>query len=276
MEPLAPVLHASRTLDLDACCATARPADGGATVAIGTYTLQEQGTRDGILYFFQTAAAENALVVRFCQQTPRTMALTADTCVYARVRLFVCVCVRAVVVAQEVGRVHTAGIFDARWGAVIDVVALACADGTVAVCPMPSLTGVARTTCAMYGAQQQPAPMCTSVDWRSASSLAACAQDGQAHLIELREVRRGSATCCARALRKRPHRAPMWRCRSSQAPTSAARGRRTTCRHGSSGSTRLSLPSCSPAAMTQHSNGAAAQRAARCAVVFVHVRREAI
>ena len=71
MEPPALVLHASnpllravRTLDLDACCATARPADGGATVAVGTYTLREGGTRDGILYFFHTAGAEDVLVVR--------------------------------------------------------------------------------------------------------------------------------------------------------------------------------------------------------------------
>ncbi len=99
---------------------------------------------------------------------------------------------------------HTSGIFDARWGTAVDVVALACADGTVTVCPMPSVAGVARTTCAVYGAEQQPAPMCTSVDWCSASSLAACAQDGQAHLIALREVRRESAAL----LRTRAAHAP--------------------------------------------------------------------
>jgi hypothetical protein len=49
-----PQLHAARTLDLDACCVTARRADGGATIAVGTYTLQEHGGRDGILYFYDT------------------------------------------------------------------------------------------------------------------------------------------------------------------------------------------------------------------------------
>ncbi len=61
----------SRTLDLDACCATARVADGGGTVAVGTYTLQETGTRDGILYFFATAS-DAPLQVTACSAWPAT------------------------------------------------------------------------------------------------------------------------------------------------------------------------------------------------------------
>ena len=51
-----PAALATCTLDLEACCATARPADGGATFAVGTYTLVDQQRRTGVLYFFDAAA----------------------------------------------------------------------------------------------------------------------------------------------------------------------------------------------------------------------------
>ena len=51
-----PAAVATCTLDLEACCATARPADGGATLAVGTYTLVDQQRRTGVLYFFDAAA----------------------------------------------------------------------------------------------------------------------------------------------------------------------------------------------------------------------------
>jgi hypothetical protein len=52
-----PTPLATCTLDVEACCATARPADGGATFAVGTYTLVDQQHRTGVLYFFNAAAA---------------------------------------------------------------------------------------------------------------------------------------------------------------------------------------------------------------------------
>jgi len=51
-----PAALATCTLGLEACCATARPADGGASFAVGTYTLVDQQRRTGVLYFFDAAA----------------------------------------------------------------------------------------------------------------------------------------------------------------------------------------------------------------------------
>lgn len=64
-------LCAAQTLELDACCATARHADGGATVAVGTYTLRpEEDARVGALYLFDTSGSDALHVsahVRWCR-----------------------------------------------------------------------------------------------------------------------------------------------------------------------------------------------------------------
>jgi len=66
-----PAALATCTLDLEACCATARPADGGATFAVGTYTLVDQQSRTGVLYFFDAGACNTGLQV-WPQTAPRT------------------------------------------------------------------------------------------------------------------------------------------------------------------------------------------------------------
>jgi hypothetical protein len=69
------------------------------------------------------------------------------------------------------------------------LVALACSDGSVMACHSPrALAPPPPTTCVLHE-QAAPVAMCTSVDWLDGgSSLVACAQDGRAHVIQLREV----------------------------------------------------------------------------------------
>ncbi len=182
-------LLASRKLAGDACCAAACPADADTdadgTFVVGTYTLDAAcGARRGVLYVFQGAAVEAAsLQARLASRRRFARPVTSRQ---AR--------------AQEVAALDTAGIFDVRWapkgGA---LVAVACADGSVLVCrARASASAPIGVVC---GAQCAESAMCTSVDWLSSRQLVACDQSGQAHLLDVGEVRtrrarRRAAACC--------------------------------------------------------------------------------
>ena len=172
---------ATCTLEVEACCATARPADGGATFAVGTYTLVDQQHRTGVLYFFDATAVGDTGLQVCCACNP------ACGAAFSRSHA-----------SQPVAQVRTSGIFDARWGPA-DAVALACSDGTVALCTAPSAPEAPLVSCALGG--EPAASMCTSVDWRGAAGeLVACGQDGRAHLLQLREARATCAVAAAVAL----------------------------------------------------------------------------
>ena len=65
---------------------------------------------------------------------------------------------------------------------------MACSDGIVELCPAPGAVEASQVSCAL--GSDAGASMCTSVDWRGSSDrLVACGQDGQAHLLQLREAR---------------------------------------------------------------------------------------
>ena len=88
---------------------------------------------------------------------------------------------------HETGPVTAAGLFDVRWGD--GCVACACSDGRILLVSPPS---AASPPAATAHASLSDSAMCTSVDWCGASRLAACGQDGRAHLISRREARRPS------------------------------------------------------------------------------------
>jgi len=169
---------ASCTLEVEACCATARPADGGASFAVGSYTQVDQQHRTGVLYFFDAALVSRDTRLQVpCALLPLPWPLLHTMLTLSRL--------------QPVAQVRTSGIFEARWGPG-DGVALACSDGTVALCATPCAPEAPLVSCALCAAPE--ASMCTSVDWRgSADALVACGQDGRAHLLQLREA------CAARA-----------------------------------------------------------------------------
>lgn len=86
-------LLASRRTDLEACCCATSPVSGS-VVAVGSYTLRDAATRDGLLLYHDAALPG----------------------------------------LPEVGRLATPGIFDLRWCSDTCLLALACSNGATLLC----------------------------------------------------------------------------------------------------------------------------------------------